>query len=265
MHSISSVLLIEDNPGDARLVTEILSERYGDACAVHTASTLACGLKALRDTRVDVLLLDLALPDSRGMETFVEVRAAAPRMPIVILSGDDNDALAIEALRAGAQDYLPKKRAGSEALLRAMVYAVARRLAADAHTDAQAEASRDNEVRDSTRVERTPDGVLQVDTSGSIRFANAHLANMLGVAQPALTGRSLLEFVDPAHREALANLLATPPGVRSSCELRLLRPDAALCWALAAAGGILALPGSGFDAFELVVMLTDITARKLAD
>ena len=215
----------------------------------------------MRDTRVDVVLLDLALPDSQGMETFVEVRAQAPRIPIVILSGDDNDALAIEALRAGAQDYLPKKRAGSEALLRAMVYAVARRLAAHA----SAEASRDNEVRDSTPVERTPDGVLQVDTSGSIRFANARLANMLGVAQPALTGRSLLEFVDPAHREALANLLATPPGVRSSCELRLLRPDAALCWALAAAGGILALPGSGFDGFELVVMLTDITARKLAD
>ncbi|MFZ2650921.1 MAG: response regulator [Burkholderiaceae bacterium] len=254
MRSISSVLLIEDNPGDARLVTEYLAESFGGACRVISAATLDAGLMALRKTRVDVVLLDLALPDSQGLETLSQFQASAPRVPIVILTGDDNDDLAIEALRGGAQDYLPKKQASSAALTRAMCYAVARHLAADELHDAR--------VGDAMAAEGVEDGIVQVDSSASIRYANTRVASLLGIVRAELEGRSLLGLVDPAHREALAGLLATPPGVRSSCELRLLRPDSALCWVVASAGGILALPGDGF---ELVVMLTDITARKLAD
>lgn len=254
MSSFSSVLLIEDNPGDARLVTEYLSERFGDECEVRGARTLADGLEALRDGPFDVVLLDLALPDSCGLDTFMRVNAQAPRTPVVILTGDDDDDQAIEALHSGAEDYLAKKHADSVSLIRAMRHAVQRRHAA--------EELRDSEARYRTIVETAEEGIVQVDVSGAIRFANARMASMFGVALPDLRGCSLLSLVEPAHREAAARLLALPPGSRSSCELRLLAGDGTTRWAVAAAGSIAALQG---EWLEVVVMLTDITGRKLAE
>ena len=137
MNSFSSVLLIEDNPGDARLVTEYLSERFGDDCRVHGARTLAAGLEALRHTPVDLVLLDLSLPDSTGLDTFYRVHAQAPRTPVVILTGDDDDEQASEALRVGAEDYLSKQHADGVALIRTMRHAVQRRRAAEALRDGE--------------------------------------------------------------------------------------------------------------------------------
>ena len=254
MGAFNSVLLIEDNPGDARLVTQYLGERFGDACQVRSASTLAAGLELLREFSVDVVLLDLALPDSFGLDTFLQVNAQAPRTPVVILTGDDNDDLAIEALHSGAEDYLAKKHADSVALIRAMRHAVQRRHAA--------EALRDSEARYRTIVETAEEGIVQVDVGGTIRFANARMAAMLGVSLAGLRGRSLLSLADPAHRDAVTSLLGIPPGGRSSVELRLLAGDGATRWVVAAAGSISALNG---EWLEVVVMLTDITGRKLAE
>ena len=254
MSAFNSVLLIEDNPGDARLVTEYLSERFGDECQVRGARTLAAGLEVLREFSVDVVLLDLALPDSCGLDTFMQVHAQAPRTPVVILTGDDNDDQAIEALHSGAEDYLAKKHADSVALIRAIRHAVQRRHAA--------EALRDSEARYRTIVETAEEGIVQVDVGGTIRFANARMAAMLGVSVAALQGRSLLSLTDPAHRGAVASLLAIPPGGRASVELRLLAGDGVTRWVIAAAGSISALKG---EWLEVVVMLTDISGRKMAE
>ena len=254
MSAFNSVLLIEDNPGDARLVTEYLSERFGDECQVHDARTLAAGLEVLRDFSVDVVLLDLALPDSCGLDTFLQVNAHAPRTPVVILTGDDNDDQALEALHSGAEDYLAKKHADSVALIRAMRHAIQRRHAA--------EALRDSEARYRTIVETAEEGIVQVDVGGTIRFANARMAAMLGVSLAGLHGRSLVSLADPAHRDAVTSLLAIPPGGRSSVELRLLAGNGTTRWVVAAAGSIAALKG---EWLEVVVMLTDISGRKLAE
>ncbi|WP_457418192.1 sensor histidine kinase [Roseateles sp. P5_E7] len=125
-HALSSVLLIEDNAGDARLVREQLSERFGDSCQLHEASSLASGLSWLDSHRPDLILLDLSLPDSQGLETFLAVRAHAPDTPVVILSGHDDDELALDAVRAGAHDYLAKQHADGVALVRSMRHAVER-------------------------------------------------------------------------------------------------------------------------------------------
>jgi len=248
------VLLIEDNPGDARLVTEYLRERFGDECAVLGARTLAAGLEALRTTQVDLVLLDLCLPDSTGLDTFYQVHAQAPRTPVVILTGDDDDAQATEALRVGAEDYLAKKHADSVALIRTMRHAVQRRHAADA--------ARSSEVGWRALVDTMEEGIVQVDAGGCIRFANARVADMLGLALPTLHGRRLLESVDPAHRAAAAGLLGIAPGSRASGELCLRRGDGMETWVVAAAGRMTALH-SGWT--ETVVMLTDITGRRPAD
>src|SRR5262252_134350 len=104
----TAILLIEDDPGHSRLVREFLSEQLEDSFSVLAADRLAKGLEVLDSRKVDVVVLDLSLPDSVGLETLAKVRAKAPQTPVIILSGSDDSELAVSAVRAGADDYLPK-------------------------------------------------------------------------------------------------------------------------------------------------------------
>lgn len=121
-------LLIEDNPGDARLIREMLREAGAGQAIVDLghADRLAAGLDALSTSTVDVVLLDLSLPDSHGMDTFEGVHRVAPTIPIVVLSGLDDENLAVRAVQEGAQDYLVKGRVDGGGLLRSMRYAIER-------------------------------------------------------------------------------------------------------------------------------------------
>ena len=119
------VLLIEDNPGDADLVRLRLVES-NPSVDVNCVSRLADGLALLKQDSPSLVLLDLNLPDSQGSETFRKVLEKAPGVPVVILSGQDDQGLAIKALHQGAQDYLVKGGLTSSDLDRAMRYAVER-------------------------------------------------------------------------------------------------------------------------------------------
>ena len=104
------VLLIEDNPGDARLIRELLVEA-GAGFEPEWVQRLDLGLERLADGEpVDAVLLDLSLPDSQGFATFERVRAAAPDVPIIMLTGLADEELAVQAVRSGAQDYLNEGR-----------------------------------------------------------------------------------------------------------------------------------------------------------
>ncbi len=131
MTGFNNVLLIEDNLDDARLVGTYLDDHFGKGCTVHLAATLAAtlaaGLAALGEAEPDVVLLDLGLPDSQGLAGYLAVHRAAPGTPVVILTGDDDDELALDALRTGAEDCLAKQHTTSATLLRAMRLAVQRR------------------------------------------------------------------------------------------------------------------------------------------
>ena len=119
------VLLIEDNPGDADLVRLRLVES-NPSIDVNCVSRLADGLESLKQDSPSLVLLDLNLPDSQGSETFRRVLEKAPDIPVVILSGQEDQGLAIKALHQGAQDYLVKGGLTSSDLDRAMRYAVER-------------------------------------------------------------------------------------------------------------------------------------------
>ena len=123
------VLLIEDSPGDARLIREFLAEARGAAFDVECADRLSAGLARLAEGGIDVVLLDLGLPDSRGLDTLVQARIPAQGLPIVVLTGLDNETLGTEALRAGAQDYLVKGQVDSNLLARSVRYAIERKRA----------------------------------------------------------------------------------------------------------------------------------------
>ncbi|HUT33916.1 MAG TPA: response regulator [Planctomycetota bacterium] len=120
------VLLIEDNPGDARFVRVCLDGAGGAQFVLEHATRLASGLDRLAMGDVDVVLLDLGLPDSHGLGTLEVLRTRAPDTPTVVLTGFDDDELGREAVQAGAQDYLLKGQVDGRLLVRAIRYAIAR-------------------------------------------------------------------------------------------------------------------------------------------
>ena len=123
------ILLIEDNPTDTLLVREALAQIPFFQCTVTHAERLSGGLTHLSEEAFDVALLDLGLPDSQGLETFAKVQVVASAMPIVILTGLDDESLGLQAVRAGAQDYLPKGQLEPHLLVRAIHYAIERKQA----------------------------------------------------------------------------------------------------------------------------------------
>ena len=121
-----TVLLVEDNPGDARLIRESLSDVGGNTFDLETADRLATALRRLSAGGIDAVLLDLALPDSRGRETFSKAKAQAPTVPIIVLTGLGDEALALKMVQEGAQDYVTKIDLKGSVLSRAIRYAIER-------------------------------------------------------------------------------------------------------------------------------------------
>jgi PAS domain S-box-containing protein len=121
-----ALLLIEDNPGDARLIQEMLRELQPTRYVFNHVETLNDGLKFLQSATIDIVLLDLSLPDSMGLETLHSLSEKAPDAAIVVLTGlDDRDA-GILAVQAGAQEYLVKGQVDSNLLQRAVIYSMER-------------------------------------------------------------------------------------------------------------------------------------------
>lgn len=121
------ILLVEDNPGDARLLRETLRDaRSLDFRLVH-AETLKRGVEAVTGEGCDVVLLDLSLPDAHGLETVERMLAAAPTLPIIVLTGLADETIAVHAVQAGAQDYLVKGTVEGGTLARAIRYAMERK------------------------------------------------------------------------------------------------------------------------------------------
>lgn len=121
-----NVLLIEDNPGDIRLLREMLAEVKGAVFNLEVSGCLHAGLERLNSGEMDIVLLDLSLPDSDPENTLVQAHAYTEKIPIVVLTGFVDEKLAIDAIRNGAQDYLVKGEVTSELLGRSLRYAIER-------------------------------------------------------------------------------------------------------------------------------------------
>ena len=118
MHSESiQVLLIEENPGDAGLISRMLRTAENPAIEMRHATSVATGLSVLQSGTVDVLLLDLALPGSTGFDTIANAISAAPNIPIIVLTGTDASQTILECIKAGAKDYFVKSRTDPERLI----------------------------------------------------------------------------------------------------------------------------------------------------
>lgn len=120
------ILLIEDNPGDVRLLREYLAEGGASRFKLTNVDRLSKGLELVVETSFDVVLLDLVLPDSQGLDTVVRLRAASKKIPIVVLTGVEDEELGLRLIQVGAQDYLVKGHVTGPLLTRSLRYAVER-------------------------------------------------------------------------------------------------------------------------------------------
>ncbi len=155
--TLITVLLIEDNAGDTRLIQKMLDDAPRASFQLRVANRLATGLECVGAGEVDLVLLDLSLPDSWGMTTFIEARKQVPQMPIIVLTNLDDEELAVEAVQKGAQDYLVKGQVDSNLLSRAIRYAIER------NRTEETLRQRNRELALLNRVGQTLSSVLELD------------------------------------------------------------------------------------------------------
>lgn len=184
------ILLIEDNPGDARLIEEAFREIEAEKIRLEHATRLSEATELLAaGLTPDVVLLDLGLPGSQGMETFRRLYIQVPHLPIIVLTGLDDAGVAQQALRSEAQDYLVKGQFSPDQLHRAVRYAIERK-----HI---LEALAQSEAFNRSLLEASPIGILYLDKKGIITYENRALERMMGVP----SGRS-----SPAQEAAILDL-----------------------------------------------------------
>ena len=188
------VLLIEDDPDDIILVKEALADVSLGKIKLEYTGRLSRGLIELSSHPYDVVLLDLNLPDSQGLETLKTVIKSYPKVPVVVLSGLADDITTIEAVRRGAQDYLVKGDISGPTLVRVLRYAIERK---------QAEAVlRESEAKYRALVETTPNGITLTDLDGKLVLCNQQTAAMHGYDNPEeMIGINVYELVIPADRQ----------------------------------------------------------------
>ena len=178
------VLLIEDDPDYTMLMNVYVNEACGDALkyVLESASSLQSGLDLLTRQEFDIALLDLMLPDSRGLETLDRVRAKAPSLPVVVLTNLDQEELGVEAIARGAQDFLPKSRIDSARLRHAIGFALARN-----------RVFRQMELL----VDGSPDALVIVDRERMVRYANAAALKLFGLERERMVGRLFEHQLSP--------------------------------------------------------------------
>jgi PAS domain S-box-containing protein len=248
------ILLIEDSPSDRRFFTAILCRVSQTAFSVTEATSLAAGLERLAVGATDLVLLDLGLPDSWGLETFMRLHAAWPRVPVIVLTGSDDEALAVQAVRAGAQDFLVKGQVDAKLLGRAIRYARERH---------RIEVSlRESEERYRDLVENLNEIVCVVNTEGVVTYISPVVEQVGGYRPAEILGCPFGEFIHPADREMLlTSFQASVAGHPEPSEFRVLTKSGALRWMRNSSR----LIQVGHRVTGLRSMLMDITDRKRAE
>jgi PAS domain S-box-containing protein/diguanylate cyclase (GGDEF)-like protein len=226
---IIRVLLIEDSPGYAEIV-KIMLDKIADArFAVVCARRLSEGLECLATGEIDVVLLDLKLPDSQGIGTFDRVYAQAPRVPVIVLTVTDNDAMAVGAVKKGAQDYLVKDQVDVKVLVQAIRYSIERKRV-------EGDLKETNIFLRNILDSSSSISIISNDLEGKILFWNKGAENMFGYRAEEVVGRCKADILYPKDDEETKKTIV---GIRSfivsnkqeiSCEVREVTKDGHTLW-----------------------------------
>jgi diguanylate cyclase (GGDEF)-like protein/PAS domain S-box-containing protein len=187
------VLLIEDNPADARLIVEALSAEIESPFRVEWVTQLSTGLERLSKEGVDVVMLDLSLPDVQGIEAVDQVCLAAPDLLVLVLSGLTDEEVARQAVKRGAYDYFSKGNVDAHWLPRALRYVIARKAALDALAVSEA---RFRAISDAS-----PLGILVTDKQGSCLYTNAAYQRISGLSFDEALGMNWKVAIHSDDRE----------------------------------------------------------------
>ncbi len=175
------IVLIEDNPGDAVLLQEVLNEQeLKPPFSMKWIKRLDRGCDYLRNNDADIILLDLSLPDSYDIDTFINLNAHVSGIPVVILTGNRNEALAQQALKLGAEDYLVKEDLNPKMIWRVLQYSLERSKLKQQLIS--------GEERMKILIEQNRDGILIVDRSQIVRYMNQASVNILPKACQPVVG-----------------------------------------------------------------------------
>ena len=251
------ILLVEDNVDDARLFKELLADAMA-AFSIEHARRLSEAVEKLQEGGIDLVMSDLSLPDSMGMDTFDKLHAAAPTLPVIVLSGMDDETLAVETVWRGAQDYLVKGKADTHLLVRSIRYALTR-IAAE-----RALAEERNLLR--SVISNLIDSIYVKDTHGVYRIGNLAHARSLGVERPEdVVGKTVFDFFP---RDTALRFQADDEAVINSGRAIVnrqepfLRPDGTKQWI---ATTKVPLRNNNGQVIGIVGIGRDITDRKRAE
>lgn len=228
------ILLIEDNPDDAELLLHMLAEVPSADFELIHIERLGEALERLVEERFDALFLDLGLPDSQGLETFFKVRHRFPGLPVLVLTGLDDQMLGVKAVQEGAQDYLVKWQVNGEMLVRAVRYAIERKRVEEALRRAHDELElrvqeRTAELREANErlqieiqerkqaeeqirrlgsaVEQSIDGIAISDLKSKVTYVNDAFAQMHGYSRAEMIGMKMENLHNEVQMDELKSVL----------------------------------------------------------
>jgi len=192
--SLIKVLLVEDNPGDARYLEEILKEsstqqNVPNFLVIHKIR-LSDTIEYLESESVDLIILDLNLPDSNGYSTLEKLYDSIDNTPIIVLTGALHEGIHVRAVKSGAQDYLVKGETSPEVVVRSVLYSLERQSLIDEVSQHKEDLQSSND-RLYSILERNADGVLIADRDKTIRFANPAAREILGRSSTELVGTEI--------------------------------------------------------------------------
>lgn len=190
-----NVLLVEDNYGDARLVQLMLEEYYADKLAIYHEFDLRSALFRLEQETINVVLLDLGLPDAQGFLGLLAIHRQYKSMPVVVLTGSEDTQLGFDALNKGAQDYLFKSNLEAHSLYRSIRHSSERTIFE--------EARRQSEAQFTTAFESAASGMAVLDLEGKFIRVNNALCKLFGHSEAGILNTSLFDFADPEMESRL--------------------------------------------------------------
>jgi PAS domain S-box-containing protein len=250
------ILLIEDNPGDARLLQIMLRSAAGDAFRVEHTDRLSTGIALLQRTKYDALLLDLGLPDSQGIDTVKAVLRQCPTLPIIVLTGRDDDELAAQSVSVGAQDFIGKENLPSGTLVRALRHAIER--------GKIREKLRESEELFQLITENAGDLIAVVDPHGKRIYNSPSYQTILGYSPEELKGTSPFEQIHPDDHELVRNALAQARSNRTGGRIVYRMRHKNGSWRFLESTRSIIRNDEG-EVTKLVSINRDITERKLLE
>lgn len=252
MNNQLKILHIEDNPEDIKLIQGFLSSTKLFQFDITVAQTLAAGCDILKKQKIDVILLDLILPDSQGFETFNTINQLDLNIPIIVLSGIQDENIAISTVRAGAQDYFVKGSFNDLLLTRAIIYAIERKIS-------------EAKIKEYVSIVENADEVIYTITlDGEIKTWNKAAERVYDYKQTEIIGQNISNLFLPKSKNEMNRIIKIikTGGHISQFAIEQVRKDGKIIKILMTVSPILISP---YELVGVSIIARDITTQNLSE